>query len=101
VNTVATVSVAVPPAVSFGSAVGVLVGMWWQRRHSPVTGSTAVELPEDGLSAADREAIAAEFAVHATAVAAQVSQYADALADGDVLLRERLRQVEQHLHREN
>ncbi|WP_454163013.1 hypothetical protein [Gordonia iterans] len=49
----------------------------------------AHELTED-----DREAVASEFAAHASAVQRQVSEYADVLAGGDVGLRERLRRFE-------
>lgn len=46
------------------------------------------------LTEQDRADIAAEFAGHTTAVWSQVRQYAHALADGDVDLRERLRRFE-------
>jgi len=46
------------------------------------------------LTDEDRAAIADDFVVHTKAVTQQVSTYADLLADGDVLLRERLRQFE-------
>ena len=46
------------------------------------------------LNHADREEISAEFAAHASSVRRELSRYADALADGDIRLRERLRQVE-------
>ena len=46
------------------------------------------------LTEQDRADIAAEFAGHTTAVWSQVRQYADALADGDADLRERLRRFE-------
>lgn len=46
------------------------------------------------LTDGDRDAVAAEFAAHATAVRQQVSDYANLLAGGDTLLRERLRAFE-------
>lgn len=46
------------------------------------------------LTERDRADIAAEFAGHTSAVWSQVRQYADALADGDADLRERLRRFE-------
>lgn len=42
----------------------------------------------------EREQVASEFAVHATSVRRELGRYADALADGDVNLRQRLRQIE-------
>lgn len=42
----------------------------------------------------DREQIASEFTVHATSVRRELGRYADALADGDINLRQRLRQIE-------
>lgn len=75
---------AVPPAMTIGAVFGVFVALSWQRRAEEV----------EELTLDDREQLEAGFAEHASAVAAQVSEYADALADGDVLLRERLRRVE-------
>lgn len=46
------------------------------------------------LSDADRRSVAAEFAVHAEKVQAQLRHYADQLAGGDPELRERLRRLE-------
>lgn len=46
------------------------------------------------LTEQDREVITDEFATHTTAVWSQVRQFADALADGDVHLREQLRRFE-------
>lgn len=46
------------------------------------------------LSERDRADIAAEFATHTTAVWSQVRTFADALADGDQELRDRLRRFE-------
>ena len=42
----------------------------------------------------EREQIASEFIVHATSVRRELGRYADVLADGDVNLRQRLRQIE-------
>ena len=49
---------------------------------------------DPALTEQDRADIADEFAGHTTAVWSQVRQYADALADGDADLRERLRRFE-------
>lgn len=46
------------------------------------------------LTEQDRADIAAEFATHTSAVWSQVREFADALADGDAELRERLRRFE-------
>ncbi|MGK2875487.1 MAG: hypothetical protein ACSLEW_07580 [Nocardioides sp.] len=88
---------AVPPALGLGSMVGVWVGMWWQHRHSPFP-AAAGDADRLGTEC-DQDRIETQFAAHAVAVAGQVSEYADQLADGDVVLRERLRLIEQHLHR--
>jgi len=50
---------------------------------------TAAELTPE-----DREAVAAEFAAHASAVRRGVSEYADQLAGGDNVLRELLAAIE-------
>lgn len=50
--------------------------------------------PTPELSDEDRGEIAQAFEVHTTAVQQQVSNYADVLADGDPVLRERLRLFE-------
>ncbi|MGL4338983.1 MAG: hypothetical protein ACRCYU_17970 [Nocardioides sp.] len=52
--------------------------------------------PEVVLTDADRDALTTEFATHAASVRDQVSHFADELADGDPLLRARLRHFEQH-----
>jgi hypothetical protein len=79
-----------------GGALGVVVGSvvtlagvltWVKARRCP--DPEAHELTDD-----DREAMAADFALHTSAVRQQVSDYADLLADGDVQLRERLRYFE-------
>ena len=69
-----------------------------------VATTTAPSQPTDGSGSAQTEAtanspepldhLAADFAVHAQAVRAQVSRYADLLADGDAVLRARLRRLE-------
>jgi hypothetical protein len=46
------------------------------------------------LTEEDRAILTDEFATHTTAVWSQVRQFADALADGDVTLREQLRRFE-------
>ena len=48
----------------------------------------------DGLTEADRGEIASDCGLHVAAVQLKVSEFADVLADGDVQLRERLRQFE-------
>lgn len=79
----------VPP----GIAAGAVVGLWIGARAARSAGRCD---EADDLSAEDRDAIELEFAQHARAVAHQVSEYADFLAGGDVVLRERLRQLERH-----
>ncbi|MDO9381070.1 MAG: hypothetical protein Q7T56_19670 [Nocardioidaceae bacterium] len=46
------------------------------------------------LTEADHTALTDEFATHAEAMQRQVSEYADSLAAGDLVLRERLRRFE-------
>lgn len=46
------------------------------------------------LTERDRAILTDEFATHTTAVWSQVRQFADALADSDVALREQLRRFE-------
>lgn len=46
------------------------------------------------LTDQDREVVAEEFRTHAEAMQRQVSEYGDALAAGDLVLRERLRRFE-------
>lgn len=46
------------------------------------------------LTEEDRAIITDEFATHTSAVWSQVRKFADALADGDVQLREQLRRFE-------
>lgn len=46
------------------------------------------------LTAEDREAVAAEFTAHTTAVRRGISEYADQLAVGDSVLRELLAAIE-------
>lgn len=72
-------------------AIGRVVRVWRRRRRSQAA---------DVLSAEERDVITAQLAAHAAAVASQVQVHGDVLADGDVLLRERLRRVEQHLRLE-
>ncbi len=72
-----------------GSVTTVLFTLWLSHR--------ATRPDTDGhvlLGDADREAVAAKFAVHASAVRRQVAEYADALAGDDSRLRERLRLFE-------
>lgn len=57
-------------------------------------GRRCVEPSVHELTDEDREAVATEFAVHASAVHRGVSEYADVLAGGDPDLRERLRRFE-------
>lgn len=80
---------------AFGALVGsfaaALVLLWWQRRHA---GDESL-----GLSEEDRESVELAFATHASAVASQVSSFADELAGDDPLLRERLRRLELQMGR--
>ncbi len=71
-----------------GGAVGA-TGMRWHLRERLCPDRDAHELSED-----DRSQIAEQFKEHARAAQEQVSTFADALADGDVQLRERLRLFE-------
>ena len=48
----------------------------------------------DSLTDADRDQVARDFAVHVHAAQRKVSEFADALADGDDDLRDRLRHFE-------
>lgn len=89
---VAAACVAVPPAMATGCTIGVLVDAWWQHKRSGTTESSPDVLADD-----DRDATEAEFSAHAAAVAAQVTEYADALAGGDPVLRARLRKLERHV----
>ncbi|GAB6987871.1 hypothetical protein [Nocardioides pyridinolyticus] len=57
-------------------------------------GRACVDPAAHELTNEDREAVAAEFAAHTTAVRRGVSEYADALAGSDTELRERLRLFE-------
>lgn len=63
-----------------GVPTGVVIGR--RLRHSPQ------------LTDADRTEVTEHFRIHAEAVAGQVSEFADQLADGDQVLRARLRQFE-------
>ena len=50
--------------------------------------------PDHDFRDDEREQVASEFAVPASSVRRELGGYADALADGDVNLRQRLRQIE-------
>ena len=68
-------------------------GVWWTfaRLHN------RAQCPDPSLHALtndDREAVAQEFAAHASAVRHKVSEYADLLANDDEVLRARLRNFE-------
>lgn len=82
-----------------GAVLGVLAGggiiAVVMRRGQELQASVIdLQMDEETLQEIDREAVAADFAVHASAVRRQVSEYADVLAGGDVALRERLRRFE-------
>lgn len=68
-------------------------GVWWifaRRLGQALCPDPALhELSDD-----DREAVAQEFAAHASAVRRKVSEYADLLAGSDAVLRARLRNFE-------
>lgn len=80
-----------------GAVLGLLAGAgltlvgaygWrWSRRRPE-------REPDVPLSEADYAALSESFRQHAEAVQAEVSRYADTLADGDVELRQRLRTFE-------
>ena len=72
--------------VSAGAASAALVGVLVRRRQA--------DTDEIVLSPEDHAAIAVGFQTHAEAMRRQVSEYADALAGGDLVLREQLRRVE-------
>lgn len=83
-------------AAIVGTAIGLLVGavvsgvvVRRRLRHAVSQPSGAHE-----LSSIDREQLSAEFATHASSVRRELSRYADALADGDGDLRDRLRRFE-------
>ena len=75
-------------------AGGRLVAVVLRRSQKPRASGINLEMDEETLQEIDREAVAADFAVHASAVRRQVSEYADALAGGDQALRERLQRFE-------
>lgn len=82
-----------------GAVLGVLAGgglvaVVMRCGREPQASVIDLDMAEETLQEIDREAVAADFAVHASAVRRQVSEYADALAGGDVALRERLRRFE-------
>lgn len=70
-----------------GLAASALVALWAWRRGWIRTDHVSV-------SSEQEDAVADEFRRHAEAVATQVSGFADHLADGDLVLRERLRRFE-------
>jgi hypothetical protein len=74
------------------SVVGALLtggAVWLRLRGRLCPDVAAHQLTDD-----DRAALAAEFSAHASAVRQQLAAYADALADGDPTLRDRLRHHE-------
>lgn len=76
----------------FGAFAGALMGStglacWQLRRDRPNC------LPEVSTEAV-RQSVESTFATHASAVARQVTAFADELAAGDRVLRERLRRLE-------
>ena len=74
--------------VPVGAVVAALAGL---RLRQSAADSEPVLGPDD------HSRLAVEFETHADAMRRQVSQYADALADGDPVLRERLRQIERSI----
>lgn len=83
-----TVVIGVATGFVFGGAVsGAIVIAVLRTRLCP--DSADHEFRDD-----EREQVASEFAVHATSVRRELGRYADALANGDVNLRQQLRQIE-------
>ena len=77
-------------AVGFVAGAGIsggLVYAWMRRRREDIR-------VIDSLTDADRDEVARDFAVHVHSVQRKVSEFADALADGDEDLRDRLRHFE-------
>lgn len=70
--------------VLVGAGLTVLTYEWRKRRFSL----------DEPLSDDDREALTQQFTQHANAMRRQVGIYADTLAGGDSVLRERLRHFE-------
>jgi hypothetical protein len=69
-----------------GAGLTFLAFVAWRRLQGPTE--------DEPLSEATRMAVTDEFATHVGAVQRQVSEYADLLAAGDMVLRERLRRFE-------
>ena len=78
--------------ILIGIVVGGVLAMGWVQRHA------CPDPDAHSLTQEDRDEISAEFVAHAVSVRRELSRYADALADGDTQLRERLRQVEAGAH---
>lgn len=79
------------------AGAGLVAVFWWRSRRTQAVRSSSASVLEGDvavLSAADRQAVATQFAQHVSGVRRQVRAYADELADGDTALRERLRRVE-------
>ncbi|MBZ5736073.1 hypothetical protein K8Z61_16380 [Nocardioides sp. TRM66260-LWL] len=80
--------------VVLGALARGLVAVVTCRRQGQQASVIELDLDEETLQEIDREAVAADFAAHASAVRRQVSEYADVLAGDDPELRERLRRFE-------
>jgi hypothetical protein len=76
-----------------GGVAGALLagGAGWLRRR----GRLCPDVDARQLSEAEERSIAGQFALHSRRVHEQLREYADALADGDPELRERLRRLEE------
>ncbi|MGL5826322.1 MAG: hypothetical protein ACRCYU_16145 [Nocardioides sp.] len=77
-------------AVRYGAKISTWVSRAWGEFTRRIRREPTVILTD-----ADRDALAAEFATHAASVRGQVSHFADELANGDPVLRARLRRFEQ------
>lgn len=79
-------------------ALGAVITVALYRGRRGTRGDSAPAADDESSSRlipqADDDPLAAEFAQHARAVRQQVTRYADLLADGDAVLRARLRRFE-------
>lgn len=71
----------------------VAVGVFWFRQAKANQSNVCPDPDAHLLNDADREAVASEFVTHADAVKKGLHDYADLLAAGDPVLRDRLRKL--------